>query len=168
MLREIGDRIVEPVTVAEAKDHLGYSPADLTYDDSIKRNITAMRMMLEGALDMFIGYRGVELSDLPEGRVELPYRLERVEKCAYTDAEGIPQDMPYKIYGTPKRTYLEYELPEGGTDPRIICRVGFADCPEEIRSAICDLVKAKYDRAPVDPVLEDCRATLRHYWRYNL
>ena len=168
MIRDIGDRIVEPVTVDEVKDHLGYSPTDLTYDDPIRRNITASRTMLEGALGMYIGYRGVELSGLPPRRVELPYRLDRVEKCAYTDGDGVPQDMPFRLDGTPKRMFLEYELPEGGTDPRIVCRVGFADCPEDIRSAICDLVKARYDRAPVDPVLQDSVASLRHYWRYRL
>lgn len=166
MKRESADRIIEPVTLEEVKDHCGYNPENRTDDGMITRHITAMRTMLEGNLDMYIGYRAVEIfNGHPEPAVELPYRTDMVEKCFCIDEDGVPQDVPYEIVGTPKRLFLR---PKMLCPVHVVVRVGFQDCPEDIRSAICDMVKAKIERAELTPVLEDAMNTLGHYRRYRI
>lgn len=170
MIRESADRIIEPVTLEEVKDHCGYNPENRTDDGMITRHITAMRTMLEGNLDMYIGYRAVELSGFLTIPMELPYRTDLVEKCFYVDEDGVLQDVPFEIRGTPKRLFLhpQPETWEQVPKLRAVVRVGFQDCPEDIRSAICDMVKAKIERAELTPVLEDAMSTLGHYRRYRI
>ena len=178
MITELSDRIIEPVTLEDVKDHLGYPRDDTTWDDAIRRNITAARQMLEGRMDMYIAMRGVRISPLAPGPVELPYHLVTVEKVSALDSDGVPQDLQYEVTGTEMHRVLHYILPEDDedeegnpiiyTEPSAIVRVGFETCPEDIATGIIDIVKAKYDRAPVAPVLQDVLATLAHYRRYRL
>jgi hypothetical protein len=162
--------IIEPVTLDEVKDHLGYDP-DVTVDDDVmSRNIAAMRQALEGGLDRTIALRSFTVYPDPGPITKLPTPLVSVVsfRAKVDGVDGELADVPYELKGDALEPVISWKLPAGCTDPVLIVRAGFETVPEVIKSAICDMVKAKYDRAPVAPVLDDAVMTCYNYRRVGL
>lgn len=168
IITELESTPLEPVTLDEVKDYLGYAPDVKNYDDVLTRHITASRQILERNLDIYITQRSVRFSPGP-GPVPLPVPFVAVRSAKAKDRDGNDVDLDYEVTGDSQfRRTLHWKLPEGCTDPTFTVVVGYEQCPEDIRSAIVDLVKGRYDREPIAPLLEDAMMTLSAYRRFSV
>lgn len=167
IIKELESNPVEPVTLDEVKDYLGYAHDVTEHDDVLSRHIRASRQMLEKELGIFITQRQVSFEPSP-GLVSIPSPV--FDICSFTakDEDGEDVDVPYEVRGTEFNRSLHWTLPEGYTDPVVIEIAGFEEVPEDIRTAIVDIVKAKYDRTPIAPILEDAVKSTYHYARVGL
>jgi len=168
IIHEVESNPLEPVTLDEVKDFLGYDEGVKTHDDALMRHIKASRQMLERNLDIYITQRQVRFCP-PPGPVDVPSPVVSVVSFKAVDEHGEEVDVEeYGLTGSELNRKLHWRMPEGCTDPTAILMVGFEECPEDIRAVIVDLVKARYDRAPVAPVMDDAIVTLHHYRRMSL
>ena len=168
IITEIESTPLEPVTLDEVKDHLGYAPDVKTYDDVLTRHITASRQILERNLDIYITQRSVRFSPAAMP-APLPVPLVGIRSAKAKDAQGAEVDIEYEVLGDSElRRSLVWKLPEGCTEPTFTATVGFEQCPEDIRAAIVALVKGRYDRVPIAPLLEDAMMTLSAYRRVGI
>ena len=168
IINELESNPLEPVTLDEVKDYLGYAHDVADNDDVLNRHIRASRQMLEKVLGIYITQRQVSFTPHP-GPVQMPSPVVDIRSFKAKDAEGEDVDVTgYEITGEEFYRVLHWKLPEGCTDPLVTAMVGFAICPEDIRASIVQLVKARYDRAELAPVLGDAVASLYHYMRVGL
>jgi len=168
IITEIESSPLEPVTLDEVKDYLGYGPDVKTYDDVLSRHITASRQILERNLDIFITQRSVRFTPTAMPAL-LPVPLIGIRSAKAKDAQGTEIDIEYEVLGdSDLRRSLVWKLPEGCTEPTFTATVGYEQCPEDIRAAMVDLVKGRYDRVPIAPLLDDAMMTLSAYRRVSI
>ena len=167
IIKELDSQVLEPVSLFEVREHLGYSEGDTAEDDILVRHITAMRQLLETNLGRYIALRAVLIIPEP-GPIRMPSPLRDVVSFRCTDQEGEILDIQYVRTGSDMNPTVHWTMESGCVNPQMVAMVGYDVCPEDIKSAICDLVKAKYERAPLTPVLDDVMHVLAPYRRINL
>ena len=160
IIKELDSQVLEPVSLFEVREHLGYSEGDTAEDDILVRHITAMRQLLETNLGRYIALRTVLIIPEP-GPIRMPSPLRDVVSFRCTDQEGEILDIAYVRAGSDMNPTVHWTMGSGCSDPQMVAMV-------DIKSAICDLVKAKYERAPLTPVLDDVMHVLAPYRRINL
>lgn len=171
-IQDLDPNVAEPVTLDEVKDYMGLPSVDETFDDMLNRNIRAMREVMEGELDRIISMRTFAVYPDVGPITKLPTPLQEIVsfKACFSDDQGQSSlvDVEYELCGDEWEPRIYWKMPEGCTNPVLTVLCGFDDAPECIRTAICDLVKAKNDRAPIAPVLVDAHRSCCKYRRVRL
>lgn len=156
----------EPVTLAEAKEHLRILHTD--EDDYITALISAARDWCERYIDLAIPQQTVtlRLDAFPDDRsaIQLPFaNLLSVTSVAYLDSDGDSQTVATSVYGEnltakPAEIYLKanqvWPSDEAQQDQAvtIVYEAGFAevvsgvqDCPKAVKQAILLIIGHFYE-----------------------
>lgn len=165
-MRLIEDTFIEPVSLDEIKDRIGYSPGATVDDDFLLRNATAMRATLEAQMETLVTSRTITIYSEPCKYIRLPAPTNAVlSVTALVDGTEVEVG-DYFLWQD--ESVLTLSPPQGTTDLTIVIDAGMVDTPSEIKEAILDLVKARYDRVPLDPVMADIRTYTYQYWRVQI
>lgn len=158
--------VIEPVTIEEVKDYLGYDPTNKRDDDMINRLIIGQRSMLEDVMGRIIVLREFVAHPRTDGAVRLLPDLQAVSSIVYTDMDGVEHEL--EDYETDlEYSVVYFAIDDTYADISITFTSGFGIIPEVIKTAILDLVKAKYDRSP-DDVLSAVRPSIQKYWSEHI
>lgn len=166
IVRDISTGAIEPVTLKEVKDQIGYAEGNTLNDDYLTRNITAMRQMLEGAIGRIIVPREFEIIPDP-AVINPPTPLLEVLSFTAEDEDGNIEEVEYEVSGSPQAPLIHW-CSSHKHNVRLVVRCGMDPVPEAIATCITELVKARYDRVPLDPVLDDCVKACQPYRRMRL
>jgi len=166
IVRDISTGAIEPVTLKEVKDQIGYAEGNTLNDDYLTRNITAMRQMLEGAIGRIIVPREFEIIPDP-AVVNPPTPLLEILSFTAEDADGNMEEVEYEVSGSPQAPVIHW-CSSHKDKVRLVVRCGMDPVPEAVATCITELVKARYDRVPLDPVLDDCVKACQPYRRMRL
>lgn len=165
-MRLIEGSFVEPISLDEIKDRIGYSPTATVDDDFLLRNATAMRATLEAQMETLVTSRTITIYSEPCKCVRLPAPTNAILSVTATVDGSEVEVGDYFLWKD--ESVLTLSPPQGATDLTIIIDAGMVDTPSEIKEAILDLVKARYDRTPIEPVMADIRTYTYQYWRVSI
>lgn len=156
-IEELDENIIEPITLEETKDYLGYAQDDHKDDAFLTRLITASRVIVEGGIGRIIVSRNLRYhTERIDGPYNLPPSIEEVTGVTYEiydhDTEGyrLVDTMHYE-YDPGEDATVYAHFPHGARHICIDFKAGFIDVPEDIRMAILDVCKMKYERSASDP-----------------
>jgi uncharacterized phiE125 gp8 family phage protein len=165
-LKLISPPIFEPVTVEYAKDYLREYSDDL--DGQIVGLISSVRLTAENFLNSAILTQTWEYSidELPCGLFKLPMPpLQKVNSVKFYDsnnAETVIAEKDYKVYNSAFIAHMKI-VNYPNTAPRevgalvINFTAGYTTAeqvPQDIKTAICEGVKALYDGKDLPPLFE--------------
>jgi len=158
--------MIEPVTIEEVKGYLGYDQNNSRDDDLLNRLITGQRSMLEDVMGRIIVQRGFIAHPQTDGAVRLLPDLQEVSGISYKDRDGVAHDVEeYDV--DLEYSVVCFAIDEEYEEISITYTSGFGIIPEVIKTAILDLVKAKYDRSSED-VLSAVRPSIQKYWSEHI
>lgn len=167
-MRIIQSSVTEPVTLDEVKDAMGYATGSRTDDDLIHRTISEMRSLLEEHTGLFLANRHLTVYPT-ETKVRLPFRPVTGIDSVTCIVEGREVDVEVVyLWNAEEDPTITYLLPEGGSDVRIELDAGLEDTPLTIKGAIIDLCKAKLERAPIEPVMQEIQRRCYMYFREEI
>lgn len=156
-IEELDDQIVEPVSLEETKEYLGYADDDTTDDALLNRLITTSRSILENGLGRTIVFRKLRYRT---EKIDGPYKLapfvNEVTSVSYeiwdpeTEGYRLVDTMHYE-YDPGEDAVVYAHFPRGARHICIDYIAGYEQVPEVLKMAILDIVKMKKERTAEDP-----------------
>jgi len=154
---ELDDTIIEPITLEETKEYLGYAADDHKDDALLERLITASRSLLEDGLGRYLVVRSFKtITQKIDGPYHITPFVQSVDGVTYEIYDQqihdwiIKDTMDYE-YEPGDDAVVFAHFPRGARNISIYYTAGYTQIPEAIKMAMLEVVKMKYERSAIDP-----------------
>lgn len=166
---DVGDPI-EPITLHELREYLGYGESNERDDNHLRRIISEQRSALEDALEKVIVQRHVRAYPTKiRNPVKIRGPLREVLYARYkfngewyvvTPEDVYPSDpdiagenhIPHGLNWDEDRNIVYIEIPQGARNVTIDYLAGYPKTPEDLRGAMLMMCKARHDRIDADTI----------------
>lgn len=161
---------IEPITLYELREYLGYSKQNERDDNHLRRIITEQRSTLEDNMEKLIVQRRVRAYPTKIGNpIKVRGPLREVLYAKYkldgewyivTPEDAYPSDpdlagmkhIPHGLNWSEARNVVYIEIPRGARNVTIDYYGGYPRTPEDLRGAMLLMCKARSDRIDADTI----------------